>query len=115
MKEKKERCNTCIYRTRPGSPHKCDYFSMTGHTRRAVPAYRCKQYVPRNADAGQTRKRANPDWDAAMELYNQGLTDPEIAERIGCSKYAIFKWRKRNGLQTKYRNGKEQNHERTEP
>lgn len=113
--KKKERCNTCIYRTRPGSPHKCDYFSMTGHTRRAVPAHQCEHYKKDNAAEGQAKRRVKPDWDAAMELYKQGLTDPEIAERIGCSKYAIFKWRKRNGLQTKYRNGKEQNHERTEP
>lgn len=90
-------------------------FFHDGSHAAGVPAHRCEHYKKDNAAEGQAKRRVKPDWDAAMELYKQGLTDPEIAERIGCSKYAIFKWRKRNGLQTKYRNGKEQNHERTEP
>ena len=31
-------------------------------------------------------------------LYEQGLNDAEIAERVGCSSATVADWRKRNGL-----------------
>ena len=33
-----------------------------------------------------------------MELWQQGLTDQEIAERLNLSTYAIAKWRQQRGL-----------------
>ena len=39
------------------------------------------------------------DHDAMLELYRQGLSDPEIARRVGCTASNVFKWRKTNGLE----------------
>lgn len=36
--------------------------------------------------------------DAAMELYKSGKRDFEIAEECNVSKYAVQRWRARNGL-----------------
>jgi DNA-binding NarL/FixJ family response regulator len=33
-----------------------------------------------------------------LELYNQGLTDAAIAEKLFISSTVIFRWRKNNGL-----------------
>ena len=33
-----------------------------------------------------------------MTYYRQGLSDPEIAKRVGCTASNVFKWRKTNGL-----------------
>lgn len=35
---------------------------------------------------------------AMLELYQQGLSDPEIARRVGCTASNVYKWRKTNGL-----------------
>lgn len=34
----------------------------------------------------------------AKELWDQGLTDAEIAEQLGMHKNTVFLWRKRNGI-----------------
>lgn len=33
-----------------------------------------------------------------LELYHQGLSDPEIARRVGCTSCNVYKWRKSNSL-----------------
>ena len=38
------------------------------------------------------------DHDKRLELYRQGLTDREIAERLNYSRSTIRGWRERNGL-----------------
>lgn len=39
------------------------------------------------------------DHGAMLELYRQGLSDPEIARRVGCTASNVYKWRKSNGLE----------------
>lgn len=38
------------------------------------------------------------DEDVARQLYEQGLVDREIAQRLDVTKNAIWKWRNRNNL-----------------
>ena len=33
-----------------------------------------------------------------LELYRQGLSDPQIARKVGCTACNVYKWRKNNGL-----------------
>ena len=52
-------------------------------------------------DAGEVlpgKHRAGKLDGKIKPLYEQGLNDAEIAERLGCSATAVAKWRKRNGL-----------------
>lgn len=53
----------------------------------------------------ERRRRAVPprdaswqkiDGEAAMRFYAQGLSDREVANRLGCSRYAICQWRSAN-------------------
>lgn len=43
-------------------------------------------------------------WDkaAALNLWEEGKTDPEIAEAVGVSAQTIKVWRKREGLKSNY-------------
>lgn len=45
----------------------------------------------------------NPD--RIQELYDSGLTDPQIGRKLGMSKYQIFEWRKLRGLPPQARIG----------
>ena len=38
------KCERCMYRARPHAGYQCDYYAITGHTRRAVPAARCRRF-----------------------------------------------------------------------
>lgn len=105
MQSKKDKCRSCCYRTRPGLMYKCDYASMTGHTRLAVPPNKCKHYKP-EGDVPVRKTRARPDWKAAMVFYEQGMNDAEIAGRLGCSHFTVQSWRHRNKLHANCGRGK---------
>ena len=49
--------------------------------------------------APQFNRRKRIDNEKAMELYNRGLCDPDVAEKLGVSRDAVREWRKRNGLE----------------
>ena len=38
------------------------------------------------------------DHAAMLAYYRQGLSDPEIARKVGCTASNVYKWRKYNGL-----------------
>lgn len=105
MRQKKDKCATCVYRTRPGLLYKCDYASMTGHTRLAVPPEKCRHYTP-EGKAPERKTRTRPDWDAAMILWERGMNDAEIAAQMGCSRYTVQGWRYRNKLHANCGKGK---------
>nr|WP_325302298.1 helix-turn-helix domain-containing protein [uncultured Dysosmobacter sp.] len=42
------------------------------------------------------------DWLRARQLYDEGQSDLEIAEQLGCSKQTLANWRKREGLHANY-------------
>lgn len=45
------------------------------------------------------------DWDLVRKLYNQKLSDTEIASRMGCTPAAVGYWRKKNKLPRWYPEG----------
>lgn len=106
------RCAQCIYRAGPYAGYTCDYAAITGHTRKAVPASRCRHFQegdpvrrpPAETDGGIRRpeapqkRRKRYDWSQAKPLYDAGKTDKEIARDMGCSYQAVFDWRHREGL-----------------
>jgi transposase-like protein len=46
-------------------------------------------------------KPYTPVFDHALMLtyYRQGMSDPEIARKIGCTASNVYRWRKTNGLE----------------
>lgn len=38
------------------------------------------------------------DHAAMLAYYRQGLSDPEVARKVGCTASNVYKWRKYNGL-----------------
>ena len=103
------RCAQCIYRAGPYAGYTCDYAAITGHTRKAVPASRCRHFQEGDAvkrpkvdpDGGikGQRRYTRYDWSKAKPLYDAGMTDKEISRAMGCSYQAVFDWRHREGLQ----------------
>ena len=109
----KKLCRKCSYRGTLGGVICCDYAWVTGRCRTALPKRedgRCPgfdegpakhvEFVwPVNQPLTVTRVRAMKyDGKKMMELYNQGMTDGQIAEAVGSSKSAVYGWRKRNDL-----------------
>lgn len=119
-------CRGCIYKARKNSGYKCDYLRLTGHSR-GCPIEGCtKRETKRTAERRRTRPVTLPgsrpagkpgNWTAhktradkpgpgkkineaaALELYRQGMSDPQIAAELGnITKYGVKAWRKRRGL-----------------
>ena len=87
------KCERCMYRARPHAGYQCDYYAITGHTRRAVP--------PKEAGS----RRMIYDWEKAGVLYRQGESDGAISRELGCTSKAVGNWRKRMGLPPNYQQG----------
>ena len=114
----KVRCGKCMFRGKAGAPYRCDYCYITGTTRKAQSAEKCRFFrageriEPERwaAMAAQERLRAAEDqkpkigkprkcdWDQARKLYDQGLSDEEIGQAIGCKRSTVCTWRKKNNL-----------------
>lgn len=117
MGKKNPDCSTCIYRA-VNRAWKCNYETVTGHTRKAVPASRCADYREGNPEknsplelleklrrAEKEEKKRKPrgvkekyDWDIAKRLYDEGKNDGEIARVMGCTPGVVRQWRNRNKL-----------------
>lgn len=46
------------------------------------------------------------DYARVQSLYNEGLTDKEIAEKLGCNKSKVWEWRTKRGLPSHSNRGK---------
>lgn len=109
-------CDICVYRA-VNRAWKCNYETVTGHTRMAVPAKRCKHFKAgppihnptfdlaaklRQAENAEKRTPAGPkekyEWDVARRLYDEGKNDGEIARIMGCTPGVVHQWRNRNKL-----------------
>lgn len=44
MAKKEVRCGKCMFRAKPLAQNTCDYFAITGHTRKAVLPEKCRHF-----------------------------------------------------------------------
>ena len=118
MSKNKQRCHECIFRGDGFTCVGCDYATITGHVRGAVPAEKCthfrkgarmtqaeyrllqdvlreKQKRKRNPGAGAKQKY---DWELARKMYDTGCNDGEIARALGCVSSTVRTWRIQNNL-----------------
>lgn len=113
---KEEKCRRCVYRARPGAGYQCDYATVTGHTRRAVPPAKCRKFregkriaIPKEEmteikEPQKKEKRRGGgsapriDWDRGRELYGQGKSDVQIGEALKCDRHTVYLWRKTQGM-----------------
>ena len=117
MGKKKPDCKKCVFRA-VNRPWLCNYETVTGHTRLAEPPKKCTHFKEgeparqngfelleklRRAENQENRRRTGRkekyDWTIAKRLYEQGKSDGEIAEVMGCYASVVRVWRKRNDLQ----------------
>ena len=109
-----KKCHSCFYYGR-GS-RTCDYILITG-TRRGCPIDdKCSRYLkgdgsvrkqPLALEGGRRgRKRDDARYRAIRALYDEGLNDVQIGERVGLSRGAIYNWRQREGLPANARGGR---------
>lgn len=103
----------CRYQMADGS---CDYLCQAGHRRGCPPGRDCIRYEPaegyrpkpvpppqprREVEGYVKRPTAKQSLEndrKALELYQRGATDPEIARATGWAKSTVGKWRRENGL-----------------
>ena len=96
-------CHDCYYRDL--YLNTCDFYLITG-VRRGCPADdNCTRYLARN---GQKRRGEmnipggkgvqGPMHKAMLALYNEGLNDVAIAEKVGCCSATVRRWRGKNCL-----------------
>ena len=100
-----EKCSTCYYCDKLHGI--CDYILITGK-RRGCPVDDCDKYVSVK-EVGKDKKRKDAHHQyfvetvmrdkAIKECYYQGLTDEEIAFRVGSYPDVIAKWRWSNCME----------------
>jgi DNA-binding CsgD family transcriptional regulator len=96
----KSKCRGCLYYGHRTDT--CDFYLITGE-RRGCPVEGCTRYVPGKSVARLAKFFAGtgdlPEADRRMlELYEQGLSDKEIAASIGRSRQLVGHWRRKMGL-----------------
>lgn len=98
-------CAGCIYHCVLSGYNACDYIFIVGTRRPCPPGKLCTvkkaaERTRREMKAPSKGRRLDPKVDEQrMELYNQGMSDCEIAVRQGVSQAAIAKWRNNHKLQ----------------
>ena len=103
----------CRYQMADGT---CDYLCQAGHSRGCPPGRDCIRYEPAEGYRPKTVPPPQPRREVegyvkrptakqslendrrALELYQRGATDPEIARATGWAKSTVGKWRRDNGL-----------------
>lgn len=118
MSKNKEKCHECIFRGDGFTCVGCDYFTITGHVRGAVPAEECTHFrkgdrmtkgeyrLLQDVLREKPKRKRNPgagaklkyDWDLARKMYDTGCNDGEIARKLGCVSSTVRTWRIQNNL-----------------
>ena len=106
-KHKWKNCNDCEY---AHSMRFCNFMEITGRSRivygaelygpgggNLLPGGGCRLKKPTDVPIGNGHLTVD-QLDEMEGLYNSGLTDPEIAEIIGCHRNSVLRWRRRNTL-----------------
>lgn len=93
-------CKGCAYAALLSGMWCCDYLSMTGHRRPCPPGEGCT--VRKEGDLTKKgsafMKRRGWDTAEAKALYDQKLSDTEIAGKVGTTASAVAFWRRGLGL-----------------
>lgn len=113
---KKAKCPQCIFRAN-SIVYSCDYAFLMGRVRGAVPPEECTHFIkgPRVESKQQalcialgkkpSKKKPSPfesrktkhDYKAVEQLYNQGLNDHQIGEKLNMGHGMVYFWRKATG------------------
>lgn len=93
-------CKGCAYAVRLSGTWCCDYLSVTGHRRPCPLGEGCT--VRKEGDLTKKgsafMKRRGWDTEKARVLYDQRLSDAEIAAKVGTTTSAVSFWRRGLGL-----------------
>ena len=93
-------CKGCAYAAQLSGAWCCDYLQITGHCRPCPPGDACT--VRKEADLTKKgsafMKRRGWDTERARTLYDEKLSDAEIAGRVGTTASAVAYWRRGLGL-----------------
>ena len=100
-------CAGCDDWVRCGATWICDYAQRHGHCRSLI----CMpgKYCTVKSSTRERRKRPGRglEWDEtrAVEVYNAGGSDGDIAKAVGVSRQVISAWRKRRKMTSNWQNG----------
>lgn len=93
-------CEGCAFAVLLSGEWYCDYLLMTGHRRPCPPGEGCTVRKAANLTKKESAFMRRRAWDTddARALYDQRLSDNEIAKRIGVTASAVACWRRGLGL-----------------
>ena len=93
-------CKGCAYAVRLSSAWCCDYLLMTGHCRPCPPGEGCTVRKEDDLTKKGSVFMKQREWDTerAKALYDQKLSDAEIAGKVGATASTVAFWRRGLGL-----------------
>ena len=93
-------CKGCAYAVYLSGAWCCDYLQIAGHRRPCPPGEGCTVRKAANLTKKGSAFMKRREWDTekAKALYDQKLSDVEIAGRVGATASAVAYWRRGLGL-----------------
>lgn len=93
-------CKGCAYAVYLSGAWCCDYLQIVGHRRPCPPGEGCTVRKTANLTKKGSAFMKRREWDTekAKALYDQKLSDVEIAGRVGATASAVAYWRRGLGL-----------------
>ena len=93
-------CKGCAYAAQLSGAWCCDYLQIVGHPRPCPPGEGCTVRKTANLTKKGSAFMKRREWDTekAKTLYDQKLSDVEIAGRVGATASAVAYWRRVLGL-----------------
>ena len=93
-------CKGCAYAVYLSGAWCCDYLQIAGHRRPCPPGEGCTVRKAANLTKKGSAFMKRREWDTekAKALYDQKLSDAEIAGEIGATASAVAYWRRGLGL-----------------
>ena len=93
-------CKGCAYAVYLSGAWCCDYLQIAGHRRPCPPGEDCTVREAANLTKKGSAFMKRREWDTekAKTLYDQKLTDTEIAGEVGATASAVAYWRRGLGL-----------------
>lgn len=100
MGRSKMSCKGCVYAVLLSGAWCCDYLQIVGHRRPCPPGEDCTVRKAANLTKKGSAFMKRREWDTekAKTLYDQKLSDVEIAGRVGATASAVAYWRRGLGL-----------------